>query len=437
MEMRSESAEDYIIISPAGRLDGHGAGLLQQVLTAEMSDSVRSVIFDLKEAPYISSAGIRVFILARNRAKSRSGRVILCNVSEFPLNVLKMAGMDRVFPVFADRADAVAALKDTGCEKATGLHHQPSGFQYEDLCVEVQPLGTGTATLNVIGSLTKVLHSDISPDDLRQIRFSDCEYSLGLGALAEDAEAARHLLGEMITLHGSIVWLPTDGNNVPDFFTPVRDTGGVAIFSGFAATLEGQFHDLFRFHSEKPGGVTLSQVYRSIFRYAEDAGRSDRPGIVAIALIGRSCGIRSSGIIHPPIPEKAPGNGRSIVDPANLDSWFEVIGEPCFAGETLVAFGIGVDLQGDLSAFAPEELSSLYYLHPANKGSQTEYLHTHGVVFRSSPLNREEDIGREIRRLLITGEFLDMRHLMDDTRITDIRCAAAYISAIRNGDSTG
>jgi len=46
---------------------------------------------------------------------------------------------------------------------------------------------------------------------VKQKKFSEVTYSLGLGALGADVNEAMPLLGEMITLHGSMVWLPTDG----------------------------------------------------------------------------------------------------------------------------------------------------------------------------------------------------------------------------------
>lgn len=430
MDVKTERTGNFLVLSPQGRLDGHGAAILQRIMSTEMNDTIQSVIFDLKDTPYLSSAGIRVFVIARNLVKNRSGHIILCNVSEFPFNVLKMAGMDRVFQIVSERTDAMSSLRNSDNNTQPSGSGQMYRFPFEGATIEVHPEGTGPAVLNVAGSLTKVLHSAVSSEDLRLIRFSDCEYSLGLGALAEDAETARNLLGEMITLHGSIVWLPTDGNNIPDFFTPVRDTGGVGIYTGFAAALEGPFHEIFSIQTGDHEGFSLNQIYRSIF-HRQVLSETEQPGIVAIVLTGRSCGIRSSGIIHPPIPENAPKDHGSIIDPENFRSWFEVTEKPIHKGETVIAFGIGVNLNGDLSQFNPEELSSLYYIHPANKGSQTLYLHTHGVVFRYIPPSGEKEIGREIRKILITGEFLDMRHLMDDTLLSDIRCGVSYISKIK------
>ena len=79
-----------------------------------------------------------------------------------------------------------------------------------------------------MGDLNKVIFARIAEADIREKKFSEVMYSLGLGALGADKKDAMPLLGEMITLHGSMVWLPTDGNNTPDFLTPLDAGGGRA-----------------------------------------------------------------------------------------------------------------------------------------------------------------------------------------------------------------
>jgi anti-anti-sigma factor len=430
MEIRVKYQDDILIFFPSGRLDGSGAILLQQSLMTNLTDSVNHVIMDLSDVPYVSSAGIRIFLIARNLVKDRHGHVVLCNVGEFPKNVLTMAGMDRVFPIVENQIQAISAVHEmrSNVPGKKVSHSSPEILKNGPLIFssgEEKP-----AILEVSGSLTRVLHSGISSDDVSKLHFADCEYSLGLGALAENREQARSLLGEMITLHGSIVWLPTDGNGTPDFFIPIKQTGDVYIYSGFAAALKGPFHEYFSLNLDVSHTISLNEIYEMIFAHARNT-RPDYQGIIAVALIGESRGIRSSGIRHSPIVENAPQDGGSIMDSGNIDEWIEMKEGFQYDGETVVTFGIGIDLRHDLSSFNPDDLKSLYYIHPANRESQKMYLHNHGVIFRNLPIQWEHDISREIKRILITGDFLDMRHLMDDSRMQSVRGAIAYISDIR------
>ncbi len=433
MEISTETIGEILVLAPAGRLDGHGAGVLEEAVTHHITEAIRVILLDLKDVPYVSSAGIRVFLIARNRVKNRSGTVVLCNVSTFTKDVLVMAGMDKVFLIYQDREQAITAVRSTGGIKNASSLVQASRYQLEDATMEVKPAETGVSVLKVSGSLTRLLHAEITPDDVSCLRFSDWEYSLGLGSLAENKEQARQLLGEMITVHGSIVYLPTDGNNIPDYFVPVKDTGGVGIYSGFAVALQGPFHDYITIRSNSDEGITLGRIYKEIFSHAKQK-HPDYAGIVALVLIGESGGIKGSGIIQSPISERAPSDKGSIMDPSNFPEWIEVMSEPKYAGETVVTFGVGVDLTHDLTSFDPDDLSALYYIHPANRGLQDMYLHTHGVVFTHTQLSDESDVGHDIKQLMKTGEFLDMRHLIDDSRFRTVRGAVAYISAIEPGN---
>jgi len=431
MDIRTTIIEHTLILAPKGRLDGHGSGLLQDALAAGMTDTIRFVLFDLTDVPYLSSAGLRVMVMARKQVAPRDGKVFLSNVSPFIMNVLQMAGMYKIFQTEPDTRTVLSIIHDVCAEK----QHDPDTVQYtiDGGSIEILTVCTEKATLHLTGSLLRVLYAQISPDKVRLVRFSDCEYSIGLGAMAESPEKARELLGEMITLQGSIVWLPTDGNKTPDFFIPITDTGEVRIYTGFNAALRGHFQETLTLTSDTPDGISLSQVYKRIFDHAREM-RPDYSGIIAIALIGESGGIRSSGITHPPVRERAPMNGGSIMDPGNVNEWIEVSDSFEYAGESIIAFGIGIDLTHDLSEFQPEQLSALSYIHPANRGLSEISLHTHGVVFKKSLLSPEPDIGSKIRHLMNNGEFLDMRHLMDDSRLRTIHGAIAYISEIETDE---
>ena len=60
--------------------------------------------------------------------------------------------------------------------------------------------------------------------------------------------------GEMITLYGTMVWLPTDGNNTPDFLTPLDSGGDVPVYTGYNITLDGPFNEYFTLDATNPAG---------------------------------------------------------------------------------------------------------------------------------------------------------------------------------------
>jgi hypothetical protein len=97
----------------------------------------------------------------------------------------------------------------------------------------------------------------------------------------------------------------------------------------------------------------------------------------------------------------------------------------------MVSFGVGLDLSSDLSAFPKSALDNVFYLHPSNVGSKRMLLHNHGVVFKNLGWSHSLTPDTEIRRIVREGEFVDMRHLLDTTRITRAIAGISYISDIR------
>ena len=146
-------------------------------------------------------------------------------------------------------------------------------------------------------------------------RFQIFRYSLGLGALGSDVKEAMPVLGEMITLYGSMVWLPTDGNNTPDFFTPVNAKGEIPIYTGFNVTLDGPFNEYLTLDTTDNKGVSIADMYRMIFSSAKERVKMFK-GVVAITIWGVLDGLASSGIKKSPLADANLPPGASIMDAA-------------------------------------------------------------------------------------------------------------------------
>ncbi|MEI7434034.1 MAG: STAS domain-containing protein [Methanomicrobiales archaeon] len=429
IEIRLANEDEVPIVTLTGRLDGFGAQQLEMGLKEIVRDDTRSVIFNLAGVDYLSSAGIRVLLGLKKRLKLRDGTLALINVQEFPKSVLEMAGFQKVLDVYPTLQEAQIACREKPREEGLlfGIRH-PS-FTVDGVTYAVEPGSPKTASLIVTGDLVKVLNSAITASDIRTLGFKEADYSLGLGALGKDATDAMSLMGEMITLHGSMVYVPTDGHFTPDFFTPVKETGEVKIFTGFNVRLSGPFHELFTFETTRENGVSLAEIYSALCTLARTR-RADFHGILSLVIWGVVEGVISSEITHSPVQERSPANHKSIMDPENYDEWNDTNREPRYRGDTLVSFGIGIDLSGDLSAFSKRDLAALHYVHPANKEAATMYLHNHGVIFRNTPYDPKFELSRQVKTIAEDGEFVDMRHLLDETRLRKAKIGVSYISSI-------
>jgi len=431
MEARSERKEGVLIFFVTGRLDAFGAQQLDAWTRDALHDDDHELVIDLAGSSYLSSGGIRIFNALKKEMKRRNGRFALASVTEYPKKVLDMAGFSSVFELFASTEDAV---KDMAKKRKDPTLFSDIFYKKifgEGVTLTIEPgWMTTPPVIRVLGDLKKILYSRITEADIKTKKFSEINYSLGLGALGANVREAMPLLGEMITLYGSMVWLPTDGNNTPDFLTPLDTKGDIPVYTGFNVTLDGPFNEYLTLDATNPQGVSISDIYRTIFESAKTRVKSYR-GVVAVTIWGVIEGLSSSMLKKSPLASAAPPGGVSVMDPSQIHDWITSDTKSSYKGDTLVSFGIGVDLTHDLSSFNAGNLASLYYANPLNKKAEnTMYLHNHGVVFRNIPYNASLDLNSQVKKIVTDGEFVDMRHLLDNTRLRRAKIGIAYIQDI-------
>ncbi|MCM8826662.1 MAG: STAS domain-containing protein [Candidatus Omnitrophica bacterium] len=76
-----------------GRLDATNASNLQEELKKIIDKKIERLVFFAKDLEYISSAGLRVIIFAKQKIGVNS-KVYLISPQEVVLNVIKMSGLD-------------------------------------------------------------------------------------------------------------------------------------------------------------------------------------------------------------------------------------------------------------------------------------------------------------------------------------------------------
>ena len=431
MDAKSERKDGVLVFYINGRLDAFGARQLDEWTRGALQDDDKELVLDLTTCPYLSSGGLRSFNTLKKEMKRRNGRFALAGVGEYPKKVLDMAGFSTIFEIFPDVQNAVDDMRRK--RKNPTLFNEIFYKKIEDegATITFEPgWMTSPPVLRVTGDLKKVLQARLTEQDIRAKKFSEITYSLGLGALGPDKNAAMPVLGEMITLYGSMVWLPTDGNNTPDFLTPLDTSGDVPVYTGFNITLDGPFNEYLTIDTKQPKGISIADIYRTIFSSARQRVASYR-GVVAIAIWGVLEGLASSGIKKSPVAGSGLPAGASIMDPAQAGTWMASDIGMSYKGDTLVSFGIGVDLTHDLSAFPTQDLEALSSANPANSGGSKEmHLHNHGVVFRGVPYDASLDLNSQVKKIVSDAEFVNMRHLLDSTRLRKAKVGVAYIQNI-------
>lgn len=91
MEIRKEKNGNALILHLSGKLAIKESQALDQVVRSELS-GITDLTLDMTEVPYISSAGLRVLIIAQNMMDEVGGTLTITHVSEMVGSVLQLTG---------------------------------------------------------------------------------------------------------------------------------------------------------------------------------------------------------------------------------------------------------------------------------------------------------------------------------------------------------
>jgi anti-anti-sigma factor len=74
------------------------------------ADAGRAIVLDLSGMEYVSSAGLRCFMLAAREARARKGRILVAAMQPVVAEIFQISRFDRVFEVFPTLRDALASV---------------------------------------------------------------------------------------------------------------------------------------------------------------------------------------------------------------------------------------------------------------------------------------------------------------------------------------
>lgn len=83
----------------SGRLDGTTSASTEKDLLALLTDEVHTIDIDIANLDYVSSAGLRILLVAAKAAKAKGGKIVLHGPKPAILEVFKISGFDRIIAI--------------------------------------------------------------------------------------------------------------------------------------------------------------------------------------------------------------------------------------------------------------------------------------------------------------------------------------------------
>lgn len=109
MDIREEDREGVCVIAPVGRIDSNTARDAEAALLPKF-DTGRAIVVDFAELTYISSAGLRVLLMAAKKSRASGVPLALSGMAPQVREVFQVSGFAKLFAIYDDAGAAVSAL---------------------------------------------------------------------------------------------------------------------------------------------------------------------------------------------------------------------------------------------------------------------------------------------------------------------------------------
>ena len=113
MKLVSREYAGAVVLVPDGRLDHDNSEAFRAALQPHLDAAARpqrGVVLDLSHLEYVSSAGLRCFVLAAKQAKAQGGRVVITAMQPVVAEIFQISRFNLVFDIYSTVRDALAAL---------------------------------------------------------------------------------------------------------------------------------------------------------------------------------------------------------------------------------------------------------------------------------------------------------------------------------------
>lgn len=112
MPIANRGYADARVFMPAGRLTHVNSEAFGGELTAQVDECLKdghAVVLDLSQLEFISSAGLRCFLMAAKQTKARNVRCLFAALRPDVAEIFQISRFDRVFEIFPSVREALAS----------------------------------------------------------------------------------------------------------------------------------------------------------------------------------------------------------------------------------------------------------------------------------------------------------------------------------------
>jgi anti-anti-sigma factor len=107
MDISEDRKADAVVLALSGKLDATTAKTFEDKILGVINSGAQRLVVDLAQLEYVSSSGLRVFLLAAKRLRVTDGKIVLCGLQDHVRQVFDLAGFSSIISIYGSRDDAI------------------------------------------------------------------------------------------------------------------------------------------------------------------------------------------------------------------------------------------------------------------------------------------------------------------------------------------
>jgi len=108
MNITKEKINDFCVLKIDGRIDTTNYNQFEIELTLLLNTGEKNFIFNCEGMNYISSSGLRVFLVAQKKTMALNGKLHLCHLQPAIKEIFDISGFTSIFKIFDTQEQALA-----------------------------------------------------------------------------------------------------------------------------------------------------------------------------------------------------------------------------------------------------------------------------------------------------------------------------------------
>lgn len=105
MEVSYRDLRDHKILMLKGEMDYFNNRELRGIISKLIHEKTINIILDLKDVTFVDSAGMGLLINVNKELNKYNGKIGLINLSEDILNLIRLATLDKIIPIYHNEDD--------------------------------------------------------------------------------------------------------------------------------------------------------------------------------------------------------------------------------------------------------------------------------------------------------------------------------------------